>query len=201
MFTGLVQALGTIAALEPVGGGARMRVAVGTLDLADVAIGDSIAVNGCCLTVTALDANGFAADLSQETLDCTAGFVAGARVNLEKALRAGDRLGGHMVTGHVDGVGEIVSIEPAGDSRVLTFRVPQSLARYVARKGSVTVDGVSLTVNAVGRDTFAVNLIPHTLAMTGFGGLAAGARVNIEVDLIARYVERLLGGDLQDPAP
>lgn len=195
MFTGLVQALGSVAALEPLAGGARLRIDPGGLDLADVAIGDSIAVNGCCLTVTALDAAGFAADVSRETLDCTAGFAAGVRVNLEKALRAGDRLGGHMVTGHVDGVGEIVSIEPVGPSRVLVFRVPLALARYVARKGSVTVDGVSLTVNTVGRDTFAVNLIPHTLAMTGFGGLAAGARVNIEVDLIARYVERLLDGE------
>ena len=198
MFTGLVQALGRVAALEPVAGGARLRIDAAGLDLADVAIGDSIAVNGCCLTVTALDTVGFAADVSRETMDCTAGFAAGVRVNLEKALRAGDRLGGHMVTGHVDGVGEIVSIEPAGPSRVLVFRVPPALARYVARKGSVTVDGVSLTVNTVGRDTFAVNLIPHTLAMTGFGGLAAGARVNIEVDLIARYVERLLDGDLQE---
>ena len=199
MFTGLVQALGSVAALEPVAGGARLRIDAGGLDLADVAIGDSIAVNGCCLTVTALDTVGFAADVSRETMDCAAGFAVGVRVNLEKALRAGDRLGGHMVTAHVDGVGEIVSIEPAGPSRVLVFRVPLALARYVARKGSVTVDGVSLTVNTVGRDTFAVNLIPHTLATTGFGGLAAGARVNIEVDLIARYVERLLDGDLPEP--
>ena len=199
MFTGLVQALGTVAALEPLVGGAQLRVDAGGLDLADVAIGDSIAVNGCCLTVTALDATGFDTDVSQETIDCTAGFGVGTPVNLEKALRAGDRLGGHMVTGHVDGVGVVVSIEPVGPSRKLVFRVPSALARYIARKGSVTVDGVSLTVNAVATATFAVNLIPHTLAMTGLGGLVAGARVNIEVDLVARYVERLLGDDLQEP--
>lgn len=195
MFTGIVQAVGRIERFEPAGPGARIRVHAGGLDLSDVALGDSIAVNGCCLTVVARDETGFEMDVSRETLDCTAGFAAGARLNLEKALRASDRLGGHLVTGHVDGVGTVLRAEPAGGNRVLHFGMPASLSRYVARKGSMTVNGVSLTVNSVADGTFAVNLIPHTLGATNLGGLRAGDPVNLEVDLIARYVERMLAGD------
>lgn len=195
MFTGIVQSLGSVARFERAGPGARIVIDAGGLDLSDVAIGDSIAVNGCCLTVVRHDARTFEMDVSKETLDCTAGLAPNAKVNLEKALRANDRLGGHLVTGHVDGVGTVVSIEPVGDNRKLVFRIPVALAKYVARKGSVTVHGVSLTVNAVSADTFAVNLIPQTLAVTNLGTLTAGDPVNIEIDLIARYVERMLTGD------
>lgn len=198
MFTGIIQALGRVAALDGNALGARLRIDAGGLDMGDVALGDSIAVDGCCLTVVAFDADGFAADVSRETLECTAGFAVGSRINLEKALRAGDRLGGHLVTGHVDGVGDVVSITPDGDSRRYEFRMPLELAKYVARKGSVTVNGVSLTVNASGPDRFHVNLIPHTLSFTNLGALRAGDRVNLEVDLIARYVERMLTGDPQE---
>jgi riboflavin synthase len=195
MFTGIVQAVGRIERFEPSGPGARIRLHAGGLDLSDVALGDSIAVNGCCLTVVASDAQGFEMDVSRETLDCTAGFAPGARLNLEKALRASDRLGGHLVTGHVDGVGQVLSVEPMGDNRVLRFSMPASLSKYVARKGSVTVNGVSLTVNTVSAEAFSVNLIPHTLGATNLGALQAGDRVNLEIDLIARYVERMLAGD------
>lgn len=195
MFTGIVQSLGAVARFERAGPGARIVIDAGGLDLTDVAIGDSIAVNGCCLTVVQRDARTFEMDVSQETLDCTAGLTANGRVNLEKALRANDRLGGHLVTGHVDGVGTVVSVEPVGDNRKLVFRIPAALTKYVARKGSVTVHGVSLTVNAVSAETFAVNLIPQTLAVTNLGALNAGDPVNIEIDLIARYVERMLTGD------
>ncbi|MBI1394741.1 MAG: riboflavin synthase [Betaproteobacteria bacterium] len=194
MFTGIIQAVGTIAHFEANGEGARLHVRTPGWDLADVALGDSIAVNGCCLTVVSKDADAFAADLSRETLDCTAGFLPGARLNLEKALRASDRLGGHLVTGHVDGVGEVTEVEAIGDNRRYAFRLPDALGRYVARKGSVTVNGVSLTVNTVDGDLFSVNLIPHTLAETNLGQLKVGDRVNLEVDLIARYVERMLVG-------
>jgi riboflavin synthase len=194
MFTGIVQAVGRIDRFAAGVAGARARIDAPGLDLADALLGDSIAVDGCCLTVVALDATGFEVDISRETLDCTAGFRAGQRLNLEKALRANDRLGGHLVTGHVDGVGAVVSVTPEGDNRRLAFRMPAELSRYVARKGSITVNGVSLTVNRVEDDVFAVNLIPHTLAMTNLGDLAAGSRVNLEVDLIARYVERMLAG-------
>ncbi|MFO1319690.1 MAG: riboflavin synthase [Burkholderiales bacterium] len=196
MFTGIVQAVGCVAALETTGPGVRIRVESPGLDLADVALGDSIAVNGCCLTVVALQPNGFEMDVSRETLDCTAGFAPGARLNLEKALRANDRLGGHLVTGHVDGIGSVERVAPVGDNRRLVFRMPASLSKYVARKGSITVNGVSLTVNVVGADTFDVNLIPHTLGATNLGDLKAGDKVNLEIDLIARYVERMLSGDV-----
>jgi riboflavin synthase len=194
MFTGIVQAVGRIDRFVPGESGARARIDAPDLDLADALLGDSIAVDGCCLTVVSLDATGFEVDISRETLDCTAGFRAGQRLNLEKALRANDRLGGHLVTGHVDGVGEVVSVTPEGDNRRLALRMPPELSRYVARKGSITVNGVSLTVNRVEDDVFAVNLIPHTLAMTNLGALASGSQVNLEVDLIARYVERMLTG-------
>ena len=183
MFTGIVQAVGRIVRLDP------LEIDSGGLELSDVAVGDSIAVQGVCLTVTALTGKGFSADLSAETRRVTTGLErAGAAVNLEKSLALGDRLGGHLVAGHVDGVGEVLSHAEG----VLRVRAPRELARYVARKGSVCVDGVSLTVNRVEGDAFEVQLIPHTLDVTTLGRLAAGARVNLEVDLIARYVERMM---------
>jgi riboflavin synthase len=150
-------------------------------------------VNGVCLTVTDLLSDAFSADVSPETLACTAGFELAAAVNLEKALRLSDRLGGHLVSGHVDGVGTVVRFDPVGDNRLLAVRVPADLGRYVARKGSITVNGVSLTVNEVESDVLRVNLIPHTLAETNLGRLRSGAQVNLEVDLVARYIERMLG--------
>ena len=191
MFTGIIQAVGKIGAVSPTGGGVRIGVDSGALDLSGIKIGDSIAVNGACLTVVGVAAPRLAFDVSRETLACTAGFAAGAAVNLEKALRVGDGLDGHIVTGHVDGTGTVVGFEAVGDNRKLSVEVPRELAKYVARKGSVAVDGVSLTVNAVDGCVFEVNLIPHTLEATNFGGLAAGIKVNIEVDTLARYAERL----------
>jgi riboflavin synthase len=191
MFTGIVAAVGSVAAASPGAGGLRLRLASGELDLGDVALGDSIAVNGVCLTVAALTAVGFEADVSHETLACTAGFAVGARVNLEKALRLSDRLGGHLVTGHVDGVGRVVRFEPAGDNRVLAASAPRELAKYIARKGSVAVNGVSLTINDVKGAEFVVNLVPYTLSATNLGGTRTGDPVNVEVDMLARYVERL----------
>jgi riboflavin synthase len=194
MFTGIVQDVGRILALERLGGDMRLTVGVGRLDLSRTAIGDSIAVAGVCLTAVAVEARAFSADVSRETLTITTigDWRVGRRVNLEPALRAGDALGGHLVAGHVDGVAEVQT--RLGDARSQRFRlhVPEALARYVARKGSVALDGVSLTVNAVERQEFEVNLVPHTLAETTLGGLAVGDRVNLEVDLIARYTERLL---------
>lgn len=191
MFTGIVTAVGRVTEASPSSGGMKLTIDAANLPLDDVAIGDSIAVNGACLTVVSLSARTFDVDLSRETLACIAGLDAGARVNLEKALRLSDRLGGHLVSGHVDGVGTVERIEAVGDNRVFEFSVPEALSRYVARKGSVAVNGVSLTVNDVSRNTFAVNLIPHTLASTNLAALVPGARVNIEIDLVARYVERL----------
>jgi riboflavin synthase len=194
MFTGIVQDVGRILALERLGGDMRLTVGVDRLDLSRTAIGDSIAVAGVCLTAVAVEARAFSADVSRETLTITTigDWRVGRRVNLEPALRAGDALGGHLVSGHVDGVAEVQT--RLGDARSQRFRlhVPEALARYVARKGSVALDGVSLTVNAVERQEFEVNLVPHTLAETTLGGLAVGDRVNLEVDLIARYTERLL---------
>jgi riboflavin synthase len=192
MFTGIVQATGVVQASAPRGKGARIEIGAGGLDLGDVRIGDSIAVDGCCLTVIEKTGAGFAVDVSRETLDCTAGFALGRKVNLEKALRLSDRLGGHLVSGHVDGVGEVTCFEPVGESWRLEVRVPAELKRYVARKGSVTLNGVSLTVNRVDADLFEVNLIPHTLQATNLDSLQAGTSVNVEVDLVARYLERLL---------
>ena len=183
MFTGIVQAVGRIVRLEP------LEIECGGLDLSDVAVGDSIAVQGVCLTVTALTGKGFTADVSAETRRVTTGLDrAGAPVNLEKSLALGSRLGGHLVAGHVDGVGEVLAFADG----VLRVRAPRELARYIARKGSVTIDGVSLTVNRVDDDAFEVQLIPHTLEVTTLGGLLGGAKANLEVDLIARYVERLM---------
>ncbi|KPK18622.1 MAG: riboflavin synthase subunit alpha [Betaproteobacteria bacterium SG8_41] len=191
MFTGIVGAVGSVAEATPGGAGLRVRVASGDLDLSDVVLGDSIAVNGVCLTVVGLDAGTFEADVSRETLACTAGFAVGDRVNLEKALRLADRLGGHLVTGHVDGVGRVSRFEPVGDNRLLAVSGPPDLAKYLARKGSVAVNGVSLTINEVSGSEFTVNLIPHTLSATNLGAARTGDGVNLEVDMLARYVERL----------
>jgi riboflavin synthase len=195
VFTGLVTAIGRVARVEPTAGGVRVLVDAPGFGLEDVAIGDSIAVNGACLTVTARDASRFEVQLSRETLACTVGLEASSEVNLEKALRVSDRLGGHLVSGHVDGVGEVTRVEAAGDNRVVFVRAPAELARYIARKGSITVAGVSLTTNGVNGAEFEVNLIPHTLANTTLGSLRPGMRVNLEMDLFARYLERLLGRD------
>ena len=193
MFTGIVQSVGEIRAVCARGGDIELWVGSGALDMQAVALGDSIAVSGCCLTVTRFDAESFAVDVSKETLSVTtlARWQVGTRVNLEPALRAGQPLGGHYVTGHVDGVAEVVEAAEDARSRRITFEVPQGLARYIARKGSVCIDGVSLTVNDVGANIFGVNLIPHTLSVTTLGGYVRGTRVNLEVDIIARYMERL----------
>ena len=192
MFSGIVAAIGQIVETAPLGNGLRLAVDVGDWDVSDVAIGDSVAHNGVCLTVVARDGSKLFYDVSAETLACTVGLEAPGAVNLEKALRLADRLGGHLVSGHVDGVGEVLKFEPIGESHELVIRAPAALAGYIARKGSVTVDGVSLTVNAVSRQDFSLNLIPHTVAVTTLKRLAAGTRVNLEIDLIARYVERML---------
>jgi riboflavin synthase len=193
MFTGIVQGVGTVRAIEPRGGDVTVVFDTGSVTLEDVEPGGSIAVNGVCLTATAFDRTSFTADVSRETLSLTTlrDWQVGARVNLEKALLAGQPLGGHYVTGHVDGVGEVVARHDDARSVRMVFRVPPDLARYVARKGSICIDGVSLTVNGVDRDRFDVNLVPHTLGVTTLGALQAGSRVNLEVDIIARYVERM----------
>jgi riboflavin synthase len=191
MFTGIVAAVGRIAKTDPAPGGLRLHIDTAGLDMADVALGDSIAVSGVCLTVVAFDRSHFEAEVSQATLSVVAGFAAGAPVNLEKALRLADRLGGHLVTGHVDGTGTVSRFDAVGDNRRLIVEAPRAIARYIARKGSVAVDGVSLTVNAVDGDSFEVNLIPHTLGATTLQNLQPGAKVNLEVDMLARYVERL----------
>jgi riboflavin synthase len=195
MFTGIVQAVGTVVALTPRGGDVELLVDTAGLGLADAALGDSISVGGACLTATRLDGTHFAADVSNETLaKTTLGRLSpGSRVNLEKALKAGQALGGHYVTGHVDGVGRVVATHDDGRSWRVTFEVPAELARYVAPKGSVTIEGVSLTVNEVEGARFGVNLIPHTREVTTLGLLRDGDPVNVEIDIIARYVERLIG--------
>lgn len=192
MFTGIVQAVGAIRSLTQLEGGVRLRVEAGALAMADVALGDSIAVKGVCLTVAGLEQNSFEADVSSATLSCSAGLDRVGEVNLEKALRLSDRLGGHLVAGHVDGVGEVTCFDAVGESWLLRVRAAPDLAKYFARKGSVAVDGVSLTVNEAEGAEFAVNLIPHTMQMTTLKDLHVGARVNLEIDLIARYVERML---------
>jgi len=194
MFTGIVEAVGRIAEVTLSKAGVRLLIDAGRLELKDVRTGDSIAVNGVCLTVTALEDQRFAVDVSRETLNCTQGLEQkGSEVNLEKALRLDQRLGGHLVSGHVDGVGEVTVFEAAGECWRLTVRAPDALARYLAPKGSITVNGVSLTVNRVRGSEFEVNLIPHTLESTNLNRLAPGVRVNLEADMVARYVERLLG--------
>ena len=196
MFSGIVADTGSILRVEDRAGGLRLAITTGQLGLDDVKLGDSIAVNGVCLTVIVKEGNDFAVDVSRETLDCTVGLDRqGARVNLEKALRLSDRLGGHLVSGHVDGVGEVASFTDIGESWRLVVRAPQALAKYIAAKGSITINGVSLTVNHIAGSEFEVNLIPHTLAVTTLNELQAGTRVNLEVDLIARYVERMLAAN------
>jgi len=192
MFTGIVAAVGRIQTVAPRDKGVRLRIDAGELPMDDVAPGDSICVNGVCLTVIEHDARGFSVDVSDETLSCTVGLSHPGEVNLEKALRLADRLGGHLVSGHVDGVGEVVAFAPEGESFRLVVRAPTELVRYIARKGSITVQGVSLTVNRVDGAEFEINLIPHTLAVTTLKHLQPGSRVNLEVDQVARYVERIL---------
>jgi riboflavin synthase len=194
VFTGLVQGVGGLVARESRGGDARLRIAVGTLPFADGVLGESIAVNGVCLTVAAFDGDGFEADASNETLALTTlgALPVGAALNLERAMRADDRLGGHLVSGHVDGVGHVLRIQPDARAQRWRFAAPRPLLRYVAQKGSICVDGASLTVNAVDDAGFEVALVPHTLAHTAFSRTAVGDAVNLEVDLVARYVERLL---------
>ncbi len=197
MFTGIIQAIGAIAALEPKGEDLRLRVQTGRLDLADVQLGDSIAVNGVCLTAVELPGDGFWADVSGESLRRTTlgELRQGTPVNLEKALTPTTRLGGHLVSGHVDGIGEVISRTPEGRSERFVIRAPQELARYIAEKGSICVDGISLTVNAVRGAEFDLNIVPHTLQETTMREFRHGSRVNLEVDIIARYLERLLLGD------
>ncbi len=193
MFSGIIADVGTITRAEDRDGGLRLSVETHALGMEDVQLGDSIAVNGVCLTVVKKDGDVFTVDVSRETLNCTIGLEAqGAHVNLEKALRLADRLGGHLVSGHVDGVGEVLSFVDLEESWTLTVRAPQALAKYIAVKGSITINGVSLTVNEVQGTAFNVNLIPHTLLMTTLKELHAGSKVNLEIDLIARYVERMM---------
>lgn len=198
MFTGIIQAIGEIKSVTPMGNDVKLMINTGNLEIGDIRIGDSIAVNGICLTVVDLHQTGFEAHVSNETLSCTVGLDSPRGVNLEKALSLSDRLGGHLVSGHVDGVGQVVRFETLGDCMLLAVRVPHALSRYIAVKGSIAVDGVSLTVNSVEKDTFTVNLIPHTLEMTTFKHLGVGSRVNLEIDLIARYVERMAQWNNED---
>lgn len=199
MFTGIVAAVGRIESVSPLGdakAGVRLRIAAGDLDLADVVLGDSIAIQGACMTVVAMEPGQFDVDVSRESLDKTVGLDRPGRVNLEKALRLADRLGGHLVSGHVDGLGEVMHFAPVGESHELRIRAPRELGKYLAYKGSVVVNGVSLTVNRVADEAdgcvFSINLIPHTVEVTTLQELKAGTRVNLEIDLIARYVERMM---------
>jgi riboflavin synthase len=199
MFSGIVAAVGRIREITPREVGVRLTINAGRLDLSDVALGDSIACNGVCLTVVKRGRKSFKVDVSPESLRCTVGLAEKGLLNLEKAMQVTDRLGGHIVSGHVDGVGEVVAFDPIGDNRLLKIRAPSALAHYIARKGSITVNGCSLTTNEVkdvkgGGADFSINLIPHTLAETTLGRIQVGDKVNLEVDLIARYCERLLAG-------
>jgi len=197
MFTGIVTGLGDVRAITPIGGGQDMRLVIGVpagwADMARIPIGASIACSGCCLTAVAVGADWFAVSVSAESLSKTTlgGWAPGTRVNLERPLRVGDELGGHIVAGHVDGLGEVVSAVPDQGSTRWTFRVAPAVARFIAPKGSVAIDGVSLTVNEVSGEEFGVNIIPHTAEVTSFGLLNPGDRVNIEIDTVARYVARL----------
>lgn len=198
MFSGIIADVGIITRAADREGGLRLSVEAEVLGMEDVQIGDSIAVNGVCLTVVTLAGREFTVDVSRETLNCTVGLAhQGAHVNLEKALRLSDRLGGHLVSGHVDGVGSVIAFNDIGESWRLVVRAPQSLAKYIAVKGSITINGVSLTVNHVAGAEFEVNLIPHTLDVTTLNELKTGARVNLEIDLIARYVERMMQKEVQ----
>ncbi|HAF01465.1 MAG TPA: riboflavin synthase [Methylophilaceae bacterium] len=191
MFTGIIQTIGYIENVLPQGEDVRLTIEAASLGLEDIAVGDSIAVNGICLTVTDLDATHFFVHVSKATLEVTVGLDSPKHVNLEKALRLSDRLGGHLVSGHVDGIGQVCRFEPIGDCWLLAIRAPHPLAKYIAQKGSICVDGVSLTVNAIEHDIFSINIIPHTIQNTIIQHLGIGSRVNLEIDLIARYVERM----------
>ena len=195
MFTGIIEGIGRLAVCEPRGGDMRFTFATGSLPFEQVQLGESIAVNGVCLTVIAFDAGWFQADASTETLGLTTlgSLEVGAALNLERAMRPSDRLGGHLVSGHVDGIGQVLSVHQDARAQRWRFAAPRGLARYIAKKGSICVDGVSLTVNEVDADSFEVALIPHTVEHTRFSEITVGAMVNLEIDLVARYVERLLG--------
>ncbi|MGE5472040.1 MAG: riboflavin synthase [Bacteroidota bacterium] len=197
MFSGIVAAVGRITHLTAREAGFRLHVNAGGLAIDDVALGDSIAHNGVCLTVVGKEGNHFMVDVSPETLSCTVGLDAPGPVNLEKALRLADVIGGHLVSGHVDGVGEVLRFDPVGDNRLLEIRAPQEIARFIARKGSIAVNGTSLTTNDVHGAVFTINLIPHTLENTTLQYLKPGSRVNLEIDLIARYCERLLSAQAE----
>ena len=197
MFSGIVAATGKISQVKPLEKGVSLTVDAGSLGLADVSLGDSIACNGVCLTVVAVDGKHFTVDVSRETLDCTVGLDGlGKEINLEKALRLNDLIGGHLVSGHVDGVGEVIKFAPVGESYELVIRAPQDLAKYIAKKGSIAINGVSLTTNTITGAEFSINLIPHTIEVTTLKHLKPGAGVNLEVDLIARYCERLMSASL-----
>jgi riboflavin synthase len=197
MFTGIISAIGDIAQLEQRGGDVRLTIRSGNLSLADVQLGDSIACNGACLTAVELTGEGFVADVSVETLNLTTvgNWQTGSRINLEKAMQASDRFGGHIVSGHVDGIGEVVSLHEDARSWRFRIRAPRDLAKYIAHKGSITVDGTSLTINKVEGAEFELNIVPHTMTHTVMGDYQVGTKVNLEVDLVARYLERLLLGD------
>ena len=193
MFSGIIAEIGTITCVDMQVGGLRLTVLTDRLGLDDVQTGDSIAVNGACLTVVEKNNNAFTVDVSGETLSCTTGLATqGARVNLEKALRLSDRLNGHLVSGHIDGVGEVVAVTALGENRKLSVRAPQAMMKYIAPKGAITINGVNLTVNELDDAVLSINLIPHTLKVTTLSELQAGSTVNVEVDLIARYVERMM---------
>ena len=197
MFTGIISAIGDIANLEQRGGDVRLTIRTGNLSLSDVQLGDSIACNGACLTAVELTGEGFVADVSVETLNLTTigNWKTGSRINLEKAMQATDRFGGHIVSGHVDGIGEVVALEEDERSWRFRIRAPRELAKYIAHKGSITLDGTSLTINKVEGSEFELNIVPHTMTQTVMGDYKAGTQVNLEVDLVARYLERLLLGD------
>lgn len=198
MFSGIIAAVGQITQITPREAGFRLTVNAGKLAINDVALGDSIAHNGVCLTVVACEGQQFMVDVSPETLSCTVGLDAPGPVNLEKALRLADVIGGHLVSGHVDGVGEVLRFDPVGDNRLLEIRAPKEIAKFIARKGSITVNGTSLTTNEVKGTDFTINLIPHTLENTTLHLLKPGSKVNLEIDLIARYCERLLSAERED---
>jgi len=191
MFTGIIQAVGEIETIAKVGEDLKLSILAHNLGLDDVKIGDSIAVNGVCLTATNLNKTNFEAQVSKETLDVTTGLSSKQEVNLEKALRLQDRLGGHLVSGHVDGVGQVVQFEDLGDCWLLAIVAPHAISKYIAKKGSICVNGVSLTVNSIQEDTFTMNIIPHTLKNTMFKSLKVGSFINLEIDQIARYLERI----------
>lgn len=197
MFTGIIQSTGIIRHIEHMGRDARMKIAVGSLKMEDIDTGDSIATQGVCLTAVDLGEDYFVADVSAETLSCTtlADITAGKKVNLELSVTPLSRLGGHLVSGHVDGIGKVIARDSDGRSERFTLQAPEGLSRYIAAKGSICVDGISLTVNGVEGAVFTVNIVPHTLEVTTMGQLQAGGRVNLEVDVVARYLERLMQGE------